>query len=67
MTNPHYDHDIVIWENSDYIVNLGNKTQDIGNDGGFDDNTPLHCLDCNTDLEPDEEFEMEIQDAIGNL
>lgn len=65
--NEHYNHDIVIWENSDYIVNLGKKTQDIGNDGGFDDQTPLYCLDCNKEIEHDNEFEMEIQDAINNL
>lgn len=65
--NPHYNHDVVIWENRDYVINLGKKTADVGNNGGFDDHTPLYCLDCNTGIEDDAEFETEIQEAVSNL
>ncbi len=65
--NPHYDHDVIIWENSDYIVNLGKKTADVGSNGGFDEHTPLQCIDCGTEIEDDEEFREQIQEVVTNL
>jgi hypothetical protein len=67
MANPHYDHDIIIWENIDYTVNLGKKTADTGSYGGFDDFMPLYCSDCGYELDRDPEFESELYEAVGNL
>ena len=69
LLEKHKGHNITIWESTDWLVNLDENGKstfvDEGDDGGFDETTPIFCRDCNEEI-TDGNFRKHIEEAVCN-